>query len=141
MLETIKQKNSRTIRIAGLDYVLEGEISSLGEKLVYHQSFSIANSVGAVDSILSSVSTALGCATFATSWKSLQKQITEVPILDPIVGRLESSTIKITDLVIDTFNNKYQFGFALDFSNAPVTLADFPIELDAFGLKLIAEKK
>ena len=148
--ETTSVQASLILEIERKNFELVGEIGKTEDgkpKIIveYNRPFDQALLIGTIDQLIVSVAAAMNLpGGFADSWTKVNTDVKGVPVLGPVFERFTETPIRITDLVINTVMGKYEFGFAFDFkssSKGPVTLAgDFPLKLDAFGLKVTHEK-
>jgi hypothetical protein len=148
--ETTSVQASLILEIERKNFELVGEIGKTEDnkpKIIveYNRPFDQALLIGTIDQLIVSVAAAMNLpGGFADSWTKVSTDVKTVPLLGPVFDRLTETPIRITNLVINTVMGKYEFGFAFDFKNStkgPVTLGpDFPLKLDAFGLKVTHEK-
>jgi hypothetical protein len=128
---TIQVAGFITVDISGTPYTLSGTVGS-AIVVDYHRSFADAANVGTIQSIITSVATALGSTSLGAEVSAALDSVKGVPFLGPVVAVLTTSNVRITDLAINTATRTYQFGFGLDLTGQDIKLGS--ITLDSFGL-------
>ncbi|MGZ4434298.1 MAG: hypothetical protein ACXVW7_11825, partial [Trebonia sp.] len=125
---------SITLSIAGHNFTLTGTI---GDAVIveYHVDFDQAISLGSLNSIVSSIDSALGrSGGLSNEITGTLSKLNGVPGIGPAFTKFEAATIRITDLEINTQTSTYGAGIALDFTQSPLTLLG--ISLLSVGVKV-----
>jgi hypothetical protein len=123
-----------TITIGKETFELHGTVGDY-LKVEFHKPFDKAPDLGTIPEMVAAVASGLGVADGPTFEANLKEKITKlgkVPGLEKVAKALNESTVKVTDLGIDTQADRYQFGFGVDLTGAQIAYAG--ISLDAFGL-------
>ena len=135
----ITYEGSITFTIAGQEYTLTG---TLGNDFImaYHATFAESISLGQVGTIAPQIADALGVPAIAEAITSAQKTISELPIVGTAAKVIMTSSLRITDIEINTASQTYQVGIALDFTTSDPKPEVAGITLLSLGFKVTSAK-
>jgi hypothetical protein len=102
----------------------------------YHATFEDALTLGPLKDILPGITNALGFQEVANALENAGNELAKLPGLDKILN----ASLKITDIVINTLAQTYQFGVALDFSTIPDPVEFAGIKLMSLSFKVTSTK-
>jgi hypothetical protein len=120
------------IDIGDKQFMLDGDVGSY-INVQYHRSFDEAVSIGTIPQIAEAVAGALGIDQKEFHEK-ITKDIDNLKVIPGLPAALKKLTIKVTDLGINTNDNKYEFGFCCDLSTAGIKAGG--VQLRGFGMKI-----
>ena len=109
---------SMTVNIAGEIFTLKGKLDNAAIVVEYHAEFDKAVSLGSIETIATEIGNALNFPELGNLVNETHTQIGELPVVGGIVNSIDTATIRITDLVINTATKTYGVGLALDFTTS-----------------------
>ena len=123
---------SMTVNIAGEIFTLKGTLDNAAIVVEYHAEFHKAVSLGSIETIATEIGNALNFPELGNLVKETHTQIGGLPVVGGIVNSIDTATIRITDLVINTATKTYGVGLALDFTTSEPPLPTL------FGITLVS---
>lgn len=148
-------QTEKAVSVEGFVTIAIGEVHKftlsgpIGKSFVvewHAKDFDDAAQIGSINDMADSVATALvgaaDAAAFETKIKDGVNQLKAIPgvkVLADIADLMLTTPIKVTDLVINTGSEVYEFGFGVDLRGHGLKLGN--IELDAFGMRVTYAKK
>jgi hypothetical protein len=133
---TISVAATMTVRIAGEIFTLGGKLDSGNIVVEYHKPFDQAISLGTIESIAAEIGTALHFDGLSAAIQQVHDDVKGLPVVSDIVHFIDSATIRITDLVINTATKTYGVGLALDFTTSNPLPQLFGITLISLGFSV-----
>lgn len=125
-----------TVVIAGETFVLGGKLDNANIVIEYHRDFDKAISLGSIDTIAVEIGNSLNFPELGDLVKSTHDSIGQLPVVGGIVNAIETATVRITDLVINTATKTYGVGLALDFTTSTPLPTLFGITLVSLGFNV-----
>jgi hypothetical protein len=132
---------SMTVNIAGEIFTLKGTMDNAAIVVEYHAGFDKAVSLGSIDTIATEIGNALHFPELGTLVTDTHNQIGQLPVVGGIVNAIETATVRITDLVINTSTKTYGVGLALDFTTSNPLPTLFGITLVSLGFNVTKVNK
>ncbi len=130
-----------TVQIAGEIFTLSGKLDTGSIVVEYHKPFDQAISLGSLDTIAEQIGTALNFTDLTGIINTAHDDLAKLPVLGEIVNAIETATIRITDLVINTATKTYGIGLALDFTTSNPLPQLFGITLVSLGFSVTSVNK
>lgn len=127
---------SMTVNIAGEIFTLAGKLDNANIVVEYHAPFDTAVSLGSIDTIATEIGNALHFPELGTLVTTTHNDIGQLPVVGGIVNAIETATVRITDLVINTSTKTYGVGLALDFTTSTPLPTLFGITLVSLGFSV-----
>jgi hypothetical protein len=132
---------SLTISIAGQPFTLGGKFDNSDVIVEYHADFDKAVSLGSIDSVADEIEKSLNFNGLSQIIMDTNKQVSGLQPLSNALKALETATVRITDIVINTKTKTYGIGLALDFTTSTPLPTVFGITLISFGFSVTRVNK
>lgn len=130
-----------TLTIAGQPFTLGGKFDNSDVIVEYHREFGEAASLGSIDSIADEIEKSLNFTGLSKIIKDTNAQVSALPPLANALQALETATVRITDIIINTKTKTYGIGLALDFTTSNPLPKVFGITLVSFGFSITQVNK